>query len=189
MIRSFVAVSLPPEVRARLEEYGKELKSLGLYGTYPKADSFHLTLKFLGNIPEQKVDPVGAALERAVVGIAPFQLQVRGLGVFPNPSSARVVWIGVEQSEPLALLQERVEQGLESLEFPREDRPFRPHLTLARLKSKDNLKALQAYLREVGPSAAAGTVPVDEIALFRSDLRPDGARYTRLRSARLAGIP
>ncbi len=187
MIRSFVAVGLPVEVRARLEQYGKELKSLGLYGSYPKADSFHLTLKFLGDIPEQKVDAIGEALGRAVAGITPFQLEVRGLGAFPNPSGARVVWIGFEQSERLSLLQERVEQVLADLEFPREDRPFRPHLTLARLKSKDNLKALQAYLREAGPSATAGSVPVDEVVLFRSDLRPDGARYTRLRTAGLQG--
>jgi len=185
MIRSFVAVSLPAEVRARLEQYGKELKSLGLYGSFPKSDSFHLTLKFLGNIPEQKVDAIGGALEQAVTGLAPFQLEVRGLGVFPNPSSARVVWIGFGHSEALSALQARVERVLEELEFPPEDRPFRPHLTLARLKSKDNLRALQEYLREAGPSATAGTVPVDEVVLFRSDLRPDGARYTRLRAARL----
>ncbi len=187
MIRSFVAVNLPAEVRARLEQYGQELKSLGLYGSYPKAESFHLTLKFLGDIPEQKVDAIGGALERAVSGTAPFRLEVRGLGAFPSPSSARVVWMGFEQSEPLSLLQGRVEQVLEDLKFPREDRPFRPHLTLARLKSRDNLTALQAYLREAGPSAAAGTVPVDEVVLFRSELRPDGARYTRLRAARLQG--
>jgi len=187
MIRSFVAVSLPAEVRARLEQCGKQLKSLGLYGSFPKSDSFHLTLKFLGNIPEQKVEAIGSALERAVTGVAPFQLEVKGLGVFPNPSSARVVWIGFEKSEPLTLLQARVEQVLEDLEFPREDRPFQPHLTLARLKSKDNLKALQAYLREAGPGTTAGPVPVDELVLFRSDLRPDGARYTRLCAARLQG--
>ncbi|RPJ60962.1 MAG: RNA 2',3'-cyclic phosphodiesterase [Acidobacteria bacterium] len=185
MIRSFVAVGLPEEVRSRLEQHGKELKSLGLYGSYPKADSFHLTLKFLGNIPEQKVDPIGAALERVVAGITPFRLEVRGLGAFPNPSSARVVWIGFEQSEPLSLLQERVEQALADLDFSREERAFRPHLTLVRLKSRDNLKALQSYLREVGPVATAGTVPVEEVVLFRSDLRPDGARYTRLRAAKL----
>lgn len=185
MIRSFVAVSLPAGVRDRLEQYGRELKSLGLDASYPKAESFHLTLKFLGNIPEQKVDEIGAALESAVAGLTPFSLEVRGLGAFPNPSGARVVWIGFEQSEPLSMLQERVEQALEDLEFPREDRPFRPHLTLARLKSKDNLQALHAFLREAGPSATAGTVPVDEVILFRSDLRPDGARYTRLRAARL----
>lgn len=187
MIRSFVAVSLPQEVRARLEEYGKELKKLGLYGSFPKSESFHLTLKFLGDIPEAKVDAIGSALERAVAGLAPFSLEVRGLGTFPNPSSARVVWMGFEQSEPLSVLQARVEKVLEDLDFPPEDRPFRPHLTLARLKSKDNLKDLQAYLQDAGPSAAAGAVPVDEVVLFRSELRPDGARYTRLRVARLQG--
>jgi len=187
MIRSFVAVGLPPEVRTRLEQYGKELKSLGLYGSYPKSESFHLTLKFLGNIPEQKVETIGSALQRAVQGIAPFQLEVRCLGAFPSPSSARVVWIGFEKSEPLSTLQARVEDVLEDLEFPREDRAFQPHLTLARLKSRDNLKALQAYLRETGPSATAGTVPVDEVVLFRSELRPDGARYTRVRAAKLEG--
>jgi 2'-5' RNA ligase len=187
MIRSFVAVCLPAEVRARLEQYGKELKSLGLHGSYPKAESFHLTLRFLGNIPEQKVDEIGTALERAVTGIAPFQLEVRGLWVFPNLSSPRVVWMGFEQSEPLAVLQARVGQVLADLQFPPEDRPFRPHLTLTRLKSKDNLRALQSYLKEVGPSATAGTVPVDEVVLFRSDLEPDGARHTRLRAARLEG--
>ncbi len=189
MIRSFVALSLPADVRARLEQYGRELKSLGLYGSFPKAESFHLTLKFLGDIPEAKVDAIDAALERAVIGIAPFHLDVRGLGAFPDTSSARVVWIGFDQSEPLSLLQARVETALEDLEFPPEDRPFRPHLTLARLKSKENLRALQTYLREAGPVATAGTVPVEEVVLFRSDLRPDGARYTRLRAARLQGKP
>ncbi|RPI27520.1 MAG: RNA 2',3'-cyclic phosphodiesterase [Acidobacteria bacterium] len=189
MIRSFIAVSLPGEVRGRLEQYGKELKQLGLDGSFPKSESFHLTLKFLGNIPEQKVDEIGDALERAVAGVAPLQVSVRGLGVFPGASNPRVVWIGFEHSELLKALQERVDRATEAIGFPGEDRPFRPHLTLARLKSKANLKALQEYLKESGAGAAAGAVPVEEVILFRSDLRPDGARYTRLRSVRLQGEP
>ncbi|HXK61911.1 MAG TPA: RNA 2',3'-cyclic phosphodiesterase [Acidobacteriota bacterium] len=185
MIRSFIAVDLPQEVRARLHEYGRELKELGLKGSFTRPDSFHLTLKFLGNIAEQQVEEIGSALEHAVRGAKPFQVDVRRLGVFPGPSNPRVVWMGLERSEALESLQQRIEEAAEALGFGREGRPFRPHLTLVRLKSKDNLKALGEYLRKAGPEASAGTVLVNEVVLFRSDLRPDGARYSRLRTVPL----
>ena len=187
MIRAFIAVALPEELKARLGEVSRRLKSLGLVGSFPKAESIHLTLKFLGDIPEGDVDRIGDAMRQAAQNIPPFEASVGGLGTFPNASNPRVVWIGVEGRQRLAPLQSAVEKALEGLGFPPEGRAFSPHLTLARLKARDNVKALAAFMNEEAAKRPLGTVSVDAIHLFRSELRPDGARYTKLRTVALAG--
>jgi RNA 2',3'-cyclic 3'-phosphodiesterase len=186
MIRAFVAVSIPSEVRENLREVSRKLRSMGLVGSFSRVESIHLTLKFLGDIPESDLDRLAEAIKTSVSGIEPFQVRVGGAGVFPGLSAPRVVWIGVEHDERLRLLQARVEASFEKLGFPPEGRPFRPHLTLARLKSRDNLENLVSYLRNEGKSESAGEVVVDAVHLYRSELRPDGARYTQLRTATLA---
>jgi RNA 2',3'-cyclic 3'-phosphodiesterase len=187
MIRTFVAVAIPENVQRSLGEQSHLLRSMGLAGSFPKPESIHLTLKFLGDVQESDVYRFGEAIQAAVQGIEPFRLRVEGLGVFPGLSAPRVVWIGVEHHERLHLLQSRVEASFEELGFPREGRAFRPHLTLARLKSRDNLKSLANYLKEEGLAVSAGEMAVDAVHLYRSELHRDGARYTRLRTAELAG--
>lgn len=187
MIRAFVAIALPEQVRQRLLELGGRLRALGLSGSFPRAESLHLTLKFLGEVQEQSVTGIGEVMERVCRDIPPFELEVRGLGVFPHPAKPRVVWIGVSDCESLSLLHSGLEDGFQSLGFPREPRSFQPHLTMVRLKSSENLRKLTAYLDEAGRDEEAGTFEVAAIHLFRSELRPDGARYSRLRSAALEG--
>ena len=187
MIRAFIAVALPDELKARLVEVSRRLKALGLAGSFPKPDSIHLTLKFLGDISEADIGSIGDGLEVVAKPIPRFDATVGGLGTFPNVTNPRVVWVGVEAGPWLTRLQSAVEKALED-EFPPEGRPFSPHLTLARLKSRDNVKALAAFMGEKAANESLGTFTVDAIHLFRSELRPDGARYTRLRSVRLAGV-
>jgi 2'-5' RNA ligase len=185
MIRTFIAVALPEEMRTRLGETSRRLKTLGLVGSFPKPESIHLTLKFLGDIEEASIGRVSDAMEQATRGIGPFEVEVGGLGVFPNRSNPRVVWIGVTNHPLLVRLQEAIERSLEPLGFPPEGRDFRAHLTLVRLKSRDNVKALAAYLDDKEAHEPLGTVSVGGVHLYRSDLRPDGARYTVLRSVAL----
>lgn len=189
MIRSFVAIELPDAVRRDLGIISQKIKKMGLDGSFSKPDSMHLTLKFLGNIAENRVDDIEQALKKAVAGVPLLEIECRRVGVFPTPKSPRVVWVGIEAAPELSTLQRQVEGELDAIGFPREARPFSPHLTLARLKGRANIRLLQDYLETEGALAEAGRFSASELHLFRSDLRPDGARYTRLRSISLGALP
>ncbi|WP_447972643.1 RNA 2',3'-cyclic phosphodiesterase [Nitrospira sp. Kam-Ns4a] len=199
MIRTFVAVELDEplravigrvqaEMRERLErEFRREAPDVRLQWVRP--ESIHVTLKFLGEIEEGRVAAIGEALERIAASLAPFAVEVGGLGVFPDARAPRVVWLGLSgQVDALVRLAAEVDAALHALGFPREDRPFAPHLTLARVKDRqrDVGRALAAS-GLLDRAAAAGSLRVRAIALMKSDLRPSGAVYTRLHEAVLAG--
>ncbi len=189
MIRTFVAIALSDDVKRDLAVIAQKVMKMGLDGSFTKPDSVHLTLKFLGNIEETRVDAIGEALTKAAAGIPVLRIQCRRVGVFPGPASPRVVWVGIEAVPELTDLQRRIDDELEILGFPREDRPFSPHLTLARLKGRANIRILQDYLQKDGGREQAGSFSASEVHLFRSDLRPDGALYTKLRSVTLGSLP
>lgn len=181
MIRAFVAVPVEDAVvRRRLAGARSLLPSLR--GVRWVAESqLHFTLKFLGDLEEDRVRAareVAAAAARA--GPGAFRLALEGLGVFPPRGSARVVWAGCGAgAEPLAALATAVEEAFVAAGFPREERPFSPHLTLARVKDPGSGRRLS----EAVPSASRepfGTVPVDSLVLFRSDLSPAGPDYSEL---------
>ncbi len=189
MIRTFVAIALPDHVRRGLGVISQKIKKMGLDGSFAKPDSMHLTLKFLGNIAENRLDDIEQALTKAVAGIPALDIKCGRVGVFPSLESPRVVWVGVAAAPELATLQRRTEQELETLGFPPEGRPFSPHLTVARLKGRANIRLLQDYLRQAGGSEDAGSFSASQIHVFQSELRPDGARYTKLRSVSLGSLP
>ncbi len=156
------------------------LKGLNLQGRFAKTESIHLTLQFLGNIEEDQIVPIAQVLEQAGSGIAPFDLEVSHLGVFPHLAHPRVVWIGVEAVDGLMTLQSEIQEGLKLLGFPQENRDFHPHLTLLRLKSRKNLDGLSEYLQAEGPQQRAGVIPVGGIHLYQSILKRQGAEYQKL---------
>ena len=188
-IRAFIAVELPPAVREAVEGVVRELRSgIGDGVRWVRPEGIHLTLKFLGDIDADSVPAISDALGSCAASAAPFDLFLEGVGVFPNARRPRVVWIGLGGAlEPLLALQQSVERELEELGFARERRPFTPHLTLGRVR--DGVSASQ--VRGVSEAIAATTVerraelPVREISLMQSDLRPSGAVYTRLYAAEL----
>lgn len=148
-------------------------------------DNLHITLKFLGRVDQPRLELVEASLARAVAGLAPFELAIEGLGAFPSPSRARVIWAGVSGGvEPLAKLADKVERELAALGFPPEDRGFSAHVTLARIREPRRDPNVVRALEE-GASLAFGTMRVDRIALMRSELSPRGVRYTELASRAL----
>jgi 2'-5' RNA ligase len=148
------------------------------------ADNVHVTLKFLGDTDEAHVPVLRDALGTAAAGTGAFEVAVRGLGAFPSPLRARVVWAGLEAAPALAGLAGRVDAALAALGVPRESRPFSAHVTLGRVREPRRNQALAAALAR---PADFGRLPVTRLSLMRSDLQPRGARYTELASVLLAG--
>jgi 2'-5' RNA ligase len=153
-----------------------------------RPEGVHLTLKFLGEIPEGSVQPLQAAICEAARGVSPFTVEVGGLGCFPNLTRPRVVWVGVDCPDgSLAEVQKRIEEAAAACGFEREARAFSPHLTLGRVRQGEP----PATLRQLGGVVALFPAPqrqrleVSEVCLFRSVLKPEGAQYTVLTHARL----
>jgi 2'-5' RNA ligase len=145
-------------------------------------ENFHVTVKFLGSVDDTRVQSVIDALHTAAHGHAPFDLEVGGLGAFPTATRARVLWAGLLAGlAPLAALAGSVEEALSGLGFPRENRAFSPHITLARVREPARAPALAEALN-AGSSRRFGRVAVPAMALMRSDLSPKGARYSVLAS-------
>lgn len=199
MIRTFVAVELDEALRAAIgraqaalrDKLDRELRRAdpGTRIQWVRPESVHVTLKFLGDIEEDRVATVGQALERAVVGVAPFALDVGGLGMFPEAGGPRVLWLGLSGPvEAMARLASAVDAALQEIGFPPEDRPFTPHLTLARVKERSReVGRAMAACGLPGRETAVGRLEVRALALMKSELRPTGARYTRLQEVRLPG--
>ncbi len=173
MIRTFVAIDLPEEVKAELASVIAGLRQKNDRVRWVKPDSMHLTLKFLGDIPEQSVGPLSAELDTAARDFTPLSLAVEGLGAFPNLRRPRVVWAGLSgEIEGLRQIASRVDKACASFGVKPEKRPFQAHITIGRLKVP-TVVDLNKELRKKGFSAT-------EIVLYQSELLPTGARYTVL---------
>jgi 2'-5' RNA ligase len=185
-MRTFIAIELPDEIKAGLTDVQRSLKDLGVVdASWTRSEGIHLTLKFLGEVAESKVPDIMNGLRRAVDGTGPFRLEVGGIGTFPNPRNARVVWVGLSGDvEKLSRLQAGVEETISSIGFERDERSFTPHLTLGRIKhirSRDKwLKALEGVKDIRLPGFDVSTV-----SLMKSELKPAGAVYTEMGSVEM----
>ena len=185
MIRTFVAIQLPEKVRNHCAGISHSLKNLGLKGSFPSPQSLHLTLKFLGNVEEQILPDLEAALNRSTRGVSPFSIRIGGLGTFPNRTRPRVVWMEVSLEPTLIRLHQNLEKNLAALGFGPQRRVFQPHLTLVRLKSLRQLKALVQFLGTANRDSKRVRFKVPAFHLYRSVLRPQGAEHTSLFSVSL----
>ncbi|HID10750.1 MAG TPA: RNA 2',3'-cyclic phosphodiesterase [Candidatus Latescibacteria bacterium] len=181
-VRTFVAVDISDEARRSVQDLEDELRRYRADVRWVAPENLHLTLKFLGEIEEERLEEVFFGVEEAVSGVGPFQMVLEGLGGFPGLGRPRVLWVGVsEGAGELRDLAERVEGSLERRGFPREGRPFSPHLTIGRVRQPSGrLGQLTAVMREkdFGPEE----VRVEEVKVMKSELMPSGAVYTTLRS-------
>ena len=187
MIRSFIAIDLPEETRKALgTDIQKQLKKSGAGVRWLKPGSIHLTLKFLGNIHLAQVEDIALAVAEEVRDQPPITLGAAGLGAFPSRRKPRVIWIGMEgEVQRLSRIQARVENALEPLGFVREKRVFQPHLTIGRVKDRRRLQALIDAMATLDMEPF-NSFDADEIILYKSDLRPTGAIYTKLHRMPLA---
>ena len=170
--RVFCAVELPDAVREQLRDHITRLREAvpDVAASWSRVENVHLTLKFFGDVEVERIDAISAAASRAVEEFSTFPIGIGGTGVFP-----RVLWIGI--SDPggqLAELQKRFDN--ETADFGKENRAFRPHLTIARIRRPEGARRLaDAHLQmEFKPIE----IKVNEVIIFRSELSPKGSRYT-----------
>src|ERR1700722_14341541 len=176
-MRLFCGIDLPEDVRERLERLLMHLRPAAHLKWVP-VYNLHLTLKFIGEWPEEKLPQLETAL-RSVQKRLAISLEVRGLGWYPNPRNPRVFWAAVEGGEVLRGLAHDIEAALEPLGIAKETRPFTAHLTLARIKEPAPLEALRNAVSQLG-SAEYGSFQVDRFHLFRSQPGSAGSIYTKL---------
>jgi 2'-5' RNA ligase len=183
-IRSFIAIELSEEAKKGLAKLRKELeRDEHKFVKWVDTEVIHLTLKFLGNIPSKRVTEITGAVEKAAQGISPFRLEISGLGAFPNLKQARVLWVGVVgEVDKLSNLQQNIDLALFALGFSKEERPFVPHLTLARIREGASPLERRNFGELVGSTIFENKYPVEveAVRLMRSQLTSAGAIYTCL---------
>jgi 2'-5' RNA ligase len=181
-----VAIELDESGRRSLGEAQRLLRSFDRLVRWPPAQNLHLTLKFLGEVPDADVPGVCEAARFAAERSAPFGFALEGLGCFPPKGPARIVWAGVKpDGEGLPRCQKAVEEETARVGFKPERRPFSPHLTIGRVRQVPNTRELRAAV-ETTEWAGPGQ-HVEELVVFESDLRPSGAVYRRVAGCRLGG--
>ncbi|MFQ5886848.1 MAG: RNA 2',3'-cyclic phosphodiesterase [Anaerolineae bacterium] len=191
-VRTFVAIELSASIKSELTRVQEMLKEKIATPHLRWADpaNVHLTLKFLGNVPLDRIQEITAALKEACAGLSPFIMDVSGLGCFPSTNNPRVIWVGVqEETGRLKRLQEGVEESLATLGFKPERRPFRPHLTLGRVRKQAHGGARRIIGGIVSATSVGdlGQMEVGEISLMKSVLLPSGAQYSCLEMIALEG--
>jgi 2'-5' RNA ligase len=187
-IRAFIALALESALAAEVRKVQQSLNAPGGAVRWIDPQHLHLTLRFLGNVPTDRMDELSAALRHACARAAPFHVALEGAGCFPNPKNPRVVWIGIQGDlEPLRKLQEQIARETKSFGDTCDERAFQPHLTIGRVKASGlaGRKAVQAI--EFVGVPRLGVWTVQNVLLLRSELSPDGARYTTLAAVALHG--
>jgi 2'-5' RNA ligase len=184
IVRTFIAIDLPEAVVKKIEGIISYLKTQTPSKAikWVSAENLHLTLKFLGEVPESKLEQIKTLTLEAVQGISPFVITVEGLGMYPNYKNPRVIWLGIKNEKPLVSIAVQLDQILTSADIPREKRAFSPHLTIGRIRRR----ATPDEVIKVGATVAQfkvdrlGDVPVETIRLYQSDLKPQGPIYSPL---------
>lgn len=184
-MRLFLALNPPADLRQRLWEAAAPLREAAPEVAWIPAERLHVTVRFLGQVDDGAAPRIADAVRPAVADFAPVAVTVDRFGAFPTWKRARVVWAGVSWMPALELLHDAVERACTSLGFEVEGRPFRPHLTLARLREPGGEAARRVALAARGVRVGAGWT-IDAVDLMRSELRPEGARYTVLDSMALS---
>jgi len=184
-MRTFVAIELPDDLRAEVIAYQHKLQSFDAQIRWVKPEQMHITLKFLGEIDQNQLNLLDELFQVVAKPTAPFEVNLQGLGAFPNLRRPSILWAGVTTgAEALSGLAGQVEVASAELGFKKEKRGFNPHLTLGRLKSPKGLPPLMDRIRK-DESKLFRTFPVNEFVFMLSELKPTGAEYTRLNTYNL----
>jgi 2'-5' RNA ligase len=184
-VRLFVALEIPEELRRALTAFIDTVRDVARGSRWVRAEGLHVTLKFIGEMPSEKVPDLERELAHVHLSTA-VDVCIRGGGFFPNERRSRVFWIGVEASPNLAELAAAVDANTKKLGVAPENRAYSPHVTLARFKSDEGLPQLLDAIRGLEP-LEFGEMRATEFHLIRCELQPGGSRYTRLASFPFAG--
>ena len=190
LVRAFIAVPIPAILQEQIRRETASLRSQLDHNLvrWVQAKNIHLTLKFLGDTPKEKLDALDEILAKEVATINPFEILVRRVGVFPNLSRPSVIWMGVDESDKLSALHRCVERAASQIGSIAEKRPFSGHLTLGRITRKGYSSKPRSHIRKVieeSPVYDFGKIRVDSVHLFQSELKVSGAEYRSLFEAKL----
>jgi 2'-5' RNA ligase len=184
-VRAFIAIPLSVDLQMKVESLQREFRHLPIEAAWVKDAGFHITLKFLGEIDPARVASIISCLIEVTKGYQPFSITLTGVGVFPHESHPRVLWVGIQDDGGyLVQLQRTLEASLSKIGFQPEERPFTPHLTLARLKQitrRAEFLACVSRHRET----TIGALLVNHLDLLESRLHPSGARYLTVEAVAL----
>ncbi|MFN8383260.1 MAG: RNA 2',3'-cyclic phosphodiesterase [Anaerolineales bacterium] len=188
-LRAFIAIDLPDQLQDALEKQITRLRQpLGdeLVRWVP-TQNMHLTLKFLGTISASHLEFLKQLITQTVESHAPFDMQINGIGSFPNSKQARILWAGIHAPAELSSLQKSLEAGTTRLGYEAEERPFSPHLTLGRVRQNIDQTGMQKIRTTLASIQLGniGSARVDSIHLYKSELHSNGSVYTKLFSATL----
>jgi 2'-5' RNA ligase len=176
-MRIFIAIDLPNEIRKELKELQRTLRPLTTSARWVAPESIHITLKFIGEVPDKRIEEIDGELS----GLTwkPFTVSVRGVGFFPGSRSPRIFWAGME-APTMQSLTEKLDSRMERLGFEKEKRAFRPHITLARARNSRIDSGLVSAVANYAEHDF-GSFTVDRIFLFQSMLKPTGATYNKVK--------
>ncbi len=186
-MRLFVAINLPDDVRTAVREAVRPLEERGLPARWLDPDSYHVTMKFIGEVRPGREEPCVEVLRRVCSAYRPADLSLGEVGAFPSLRRPNVLWVGVERTPQLRALKHDLEHGYASLGIDRETRAFRPHVTVARAHDEANageFRLLEDLAREIDVDAS---FTAEHLDLMRSRLRSDGAVYSVEREVPLTG--
>lgn len=181
--RTFVAVELPVPVVRRATQLAEQLSTSQALVKWVEPESFHITLKFLGEVSPEGIAAIGRAIQRGVCSLPPFECEYRGAGAFPSAERPRTVWLGTRAgTEEFVQLHDAIDEQLGQLGYRMEHRRFRPHVTLGRVRrSFLGLRALGQLIAEHA-DFEAGTARVSQVIVFSSRLTRQGPQYKQLAS-------
>ena len=177
-MRCFLAIELPETIRDRLGELQSQLRSLDRVIRWTRSDLLHLTLKFLGEVPDRDVSAICVAIREVALDLRPPGLEIRGVGCFPPRGPARVVWAGIAGPPPeLLACHSACEEACRRLGYPPEDRPFSPHLTIGRARAPAGAREARECLAGLAGFDGGRFTP-RELVIMQSVLGRDGPAYT-----------
>jgi len=184
-MRLFIGVRIPGEIKDSIAEVSGKLKSKVREARVVAPDNLHITLKFLGEVAEEKIPRISGILTEITKDCAPFKTEVKGAGVFPDERNPRVFWIGCDSGGKLKKLNALIENRLETEGFKKESR-FKEHITIARFKSTPRASFMEELIEKYREKTF-GVMNIAEVELIKSDLTPSGPTYTSLRKFPIDG--
>ncbi len=184
-VRTFIAIEMPHSVMEIVRQTQQVFRQAGIRLRWVRRENVHLTLRFLGDISIDAVPGIQHALERSAAETPAFSLQVKGIGAFPSVARPKVVWLGLQgQLQPLEDLYRRLALSLSEVGIPSENRPFRGHLTIGRVKDRIENEHFRSLMQRMSDVQSESFI-ADRLCFFKSDLTPGGAVYTPLAQAKI----
>lgn len=184
VIRAFIALDITSKIQKRLDEVIQNLRVEldGLPIRWVPCENIHLTIKFLGDVSESNLDMLTDILNIEASRHSSFEISVGGIGAYPRITHPRVIWVGVEAPQDLMVLQNGISNEMEKMGYAQEKRSYSPHLTLGRVGRNVTGKDLRRISKVIESNRVGflGVIQIQEVYLYKSDLKPTGAVYTKI---------